>query len=66
MVKVFTCELVQHLMLDALSIFGGYGYMREYPIERLWRDAKMLNITEGTTEINLITVARELQIGRRS
>ena len=66
MVKVFTCELVQHLMLDALSIFGGYGYMREYPIERLWRDAKMLNITEGTTDINLLTVARELQIGRRS
>ena len=65
MVKVFTCELVQQVMLDALSVFGGYGYMREYPIERLWRDAKMLNITEGTTEINLLTVARELGIGRR-
>lgn len=62
MVKVFTTETLQQLMLDALSIHGGYGYMMEYPIQRLWRDAKMLNITEGTSEMNRLAIARALGI----
>lgn len=62
MLKVFATETLQQLMLDAVNLHGGYGYMREYAIERLWRDAKMLNITEGTTEINQLAVARALGI----
>lgn len=62
MVKVFATETLQQLMLDALSIHGGYGYMMEYPIQRLWRDAKMLNITEGTSEMSRLAIARALGI----
>lgn len=62
MVKVFSTETLQQLMLNALSIHGGYGYMMEYPIQRLWRDAKMLNITEGTTEMSRLAIARALEI----
>lgn len=62
MLKVFATETVQQLMLDAVNMHGGYGYMREYTIERLWRDAKMLNLTEGSTEINTLAVARALGI----
>jgi len=62
MLKVFATETVQQLMLDAVNLHGGYGYMREYAIERLWRDAKMLNITEGATAINYMAIARALGI----
>jgi alkylation response protein AidB-like acyl-CoA dehydrogenase len=62
MVKVWSTETLQQLMLDAVALHGGYGYMKEYPIERLWRDAKMLNITEGTSEMNYLAVARALGI----
>lgn len=62
MVKVFATETLQQLMLNALSIHGGYGYMVEYPIQRIWRDAKMLNVTEGTTEMSRLAIARELGI----
>ena len=62
MVKLWTTETLQQLMLDAVNLHGGYGYMREYPIERIWRDAKMLNITEGTTAMNYLAVARALGV----
>lgn len=62
MVKVWTTETLQQLMLDAVALHGGYGYMVEYPMERIWRDAKMLNITEGTSEMNYLAVARALGI----
>jgi len=62
MVKIFTTETLQQIMLKALAVHGGYGYMKEYPIERIWRDAKMLNITEGTTEMAYLAAARELKI----
>ena len=62
MVKVFATETLQQLMLNALAIHGGYGYMMEYPIQRIWRDAKMLNITEGTAEMSRLAIARELGI----
>ena len=66
MVKVFATETLQQLMLNALAIHGGYGYMMEYPIQRIWRDAKMLNITEGTAEMSRLAIARELGIGARA
>jgi alkylation response protein AidB-like acyl-CoA dehydrogenase len=45
---------------EAMQIHGGYGYITEFPVERYWRDARLMTITEGTTEIQLTIIAREL------
>ena len=45
---------------DAVQIFGGYGYMNEYPVEKLMRDAKLLQIYEGTSQIQRVVIARDL------
>jgi butyryl-CoA dehydrogenase/acyl-CoA dehydrogenase len=49
---------------DAVQVFGGYGYTREYPVERFMRDAKITQIYEGANQIQRIVVARELLGGR--
>ena len=48
---------------DATQIFGGYGFMNEYPVARYWRDAKILEIGEGTSEVQRMIIARELGVG---
>jgi len=60
MIKYYASRMVQHAVHDALQVFGGYGYMKEYPIERYYRDARMLEIGAGTTEIQKTVIAREL------
>jgi alkylation response protein AidB-like acyl-CoA dehydrogenase len=45
---------------EAIQVFGGYGYVKEYPVERLFRDAKVTEIYEGTSEIQRTVIAREL------
>ena len=60
MIKYYASRMVQHAVHDALQVFGGYGYMKEYPIERYYRDARMLEIGAGTTEIQKTIIAREL------
>ena len=45
---------------DAVQIFGGYGYMKEYPVEKLMRDAKLLQIYEGTSQIQRVVISRNL------
>jgi isovaleryl-CoA dehydrogenase len=59
----FASEASTRVALDAIQIFGGYGYMRDLPLERLARDAKLLEIGAGTSEIRRLIVAREL-LGR--
>ena len=49
---------------DATQIFGGYGYMNEYPVARFYRDAKVLEIGEGTSEVQRMIIARELGLPR--
>ena len=49
---------------DAVQIFGGYGYTREYPVEKLMRDAKLLQIYEGTSQIQRVVIARNLLGGK--
>jgi len=49
--------------VDAVQIFGGYGYMREYPVEKLMRDAKIIQIYEGTNQIQKLVIAGQL-LGR--
>ncbi|MEK6255331.1 MAG: acyl-CoA dehydrogenase family protein, partial [Gemmatimonadales bacterium] len=46
--------------IEAVQLHGGYGYSREYPVERMMRDAKILEIGEGTSEIQRMVIAREL------
>jgi alkylation response protein AidB-like acyl-CoA dehydrogenase len=60
MAKLFAGEMVMRVTSEAVQIFGGYGYMRDYPVERLMRDAKVITIYEGTSEIQRIVIAREL------
>jgi len=60
MAKLHATDMVMKVTSDAVQIFGGYGYMRDYPVERLMRDAKVTAIYEGTNEIQRIVLAREL------
>lgn len=60
MIKYYASRMVQHAAHDALQVLGGYGYMREYPVERYLRDARLLEIGAGTTEIQKLVIAREL------
>jgi alkylation response protein AidB-like acyl-CoA dehydrogenase len=60
MAKLHAGEMVMRVTSDAVQIFGGYGYMRDYPVERLMRDAKVITIYEGTSEIQRLIIAREL------
>ncbi len=58
--KVFAAEAAYRACHKAVQIFGGYGYMREYPVERHLRDIKVTSIYEGTSEIQRVVIAREL------
>jgi alkylation response protein AidB-like acyl-CoA dehydrogenase len=60
MAKLFASETAMWVATQAVQIFGGYGYIREYPVERLFRDAKVTEIYEGTSEIQRIVIARGL------
>ena len=58
--KLFASEIATKAALDAIQIHGGYGYMKEFPVERYLRDAKLLEIGEGTSEVNRLVIARHL------
>ena len=60
MAKLFASEVAQRVTWEAVQIHGGYGYITAFPVERFWRDARLMTITEGTTEIQLTIIAREL------
>jgi butyryl-CoA dehydrogenase len=58
--KLFASEIAMKATTDAIQIHGGYGYVREYHVERYWRDAKLCTIGEGTSEIQKLVICREL------
>jgi alkylation response protein AidB-like acyl-CoA dehydrogenase len=60
MAKLFATECAQEVVMEAMRIYGGYGYSVEYPIERLYRDTPLLVIGEGTNEIQRLVIARRL------
>jgi alkylation response protein AidB-like acyl-CoA dehydrogenase len=64
MAKLNASEAATWVTRQAVQIFGGYGYSREYPVEKLFRDAKVTEIYEGTSEIHRIIIARELYLER--
>ncbi len=60
MAKLYASEVAVRIGEEAVQIHGGYGYTKEYPAERFWRDAKLCTIGEGTSEIQRMVIAREL------
>ncbi|MBM3328227.1 MAG: acyl-CoA dehydrogenase [Calditrichaeota bacterium] len=58
--KLYASEVATKICEMAIQIHGGYGYCQEYPVERMWRDAKLCEIGEGTSEIQRLVIAREL------
>jgi alkylation response protein AidB-like acyl-CoA dehydrogenase len=56
MSKVFASDMAMEVTTDAVQIFGGYGYMREYPVEKMMRDAKITQIYEGTNQIQRVVI----------
>ena len=63
MAKLFASEVAMRVTYQAVQVFGGYGYSREYPVGRMWRDAKLATIGEGTSEIQRLIVARSFLKG---
>ncbi|MCE9594542.1 MAG: acyl-CoA dehydrogenase family protein [Planctomycetes bacterium] len=63
MAKLHASETAMKVTYDAIQIYGGYGYSREYPVERMWRDAKLCVIGEGTSEVQRIVIARNILRG---
>jgi alkylation response protein AidB-like acyl-CoA dehydrogenase len=70
MSKLFASDVAVQVTVDAVQVFGGYGYMRDYPIEKYMRDAKITQIYEGTNqiqrdEISKILVSEQIKKGGR-
>lgn len=62
MAKLFCSEHAMKTTIKALQMFGGYGYIKDYPIERMMRDAKITEIYEGTSEVQRMVIAGHLGI----
>ena len=60
MAKLFAREIAEKAANDAVQIFGGYGFIKDYPVEKFYRDVKLLTIGEGTSEIQRIVIAKDL------
>jgi len=60
MAKLFASEMCMKVTTEAIQILGGYGYIKEYDVERFFRDSKILEIGEGTSEVQRIVISREI------
>ncbi|MFQ5865755.1 MAG: acyl-CoA dehydrogenase [bacterium] len=60
MAKLFASEMAMRATKNAIQIFGGYGFCKDYPVERYWRDAKLTTIGEGTSEVQRLVISREI------
>nr|WP_252717835.1 acyl-CoA dehydrogenase family protein [Acinetobacter junii] len=60
MAKLFASEMSERVCSSALQVFGGYGYLKDFPIERIYRDARICQIYEGTSDIQRLVIARSL------
>jgi short-chain 2-methylacyl-CoA dehydrogenase len=58
--KLYSSTIAVDNARDATQVFGGYGFMNEYPVARHWRDSKILEIGEGTSEVQRLVIARHL------
>jgi len=64
MAKLFASETAMKVTTDAIQVHGGYGYIKEYEVERYFRDAKITQLYEGTSQIQKLVIAREVLGGR--
>ena len=62
--KRFAAYTAMKVSTDAVQVFGGYGYMKEFPVEKLMRDAKLFQIYEGTSQIQRLVIAKEIFLPR--
>jgi alkylation response protein AidB-like acyl-CoA dehydrogenase len=60
MAKYYSSEVAVKVANDAVQIFGGYGYTKDFPVEKYYRDAKLCTIGEGTSEIQKLVISREV------
>src|SRR5690606_39263619 len=60
MAKLFASEMAEKVCSDAIQIHGGYGYVSDFPVERIWRDVRVCQIYEGTSDIQRILIGRAL------
>jgi len=60
MCKIFASEVAERVASLAVNLYGGYGFVKDYPVEKLYRDAKIGQIYEGTSNLQLQTIARQL------
>jgi len=60
MAKFYSSEVAERVSSQAVDLFGGYGYVKEYPVEKYYRDSKIGKIYEGTTNMQLSTIAKLL------
>ncbi len=63
--KRFAADTAMEVTVDAVQVFGGYGFIKEYPVEKLMRDAKIMQLYEGTSQIQRLVIAREVLMPRR-
>jgi alkylation response protein AidB-like acyl-CoA dehydrogenase len=60
MAKLFCSDVAMQVTVEAIQVLGGYGYVKEYPVERMMRDAKITQIYEGANEIQRLVIARSM------
>ncbi|HDK36168.1 MAG TPA: acyl-CoA dehydrogenase, partial [Bacteroidetes bacterium] len=60
MAKLFASDTAMYVTTEAIQLYGGYGYMKDYPIEKYFRDAKITQIYEGTNEIQRLVIGRDI------
>ena len=60
MVKLFSSEMAEKVIHDAMQVLGGYGYLEDYPLARIYADARVCSVYEGTSDIQRLVIGREI------
>ena len=60
MAKLFASEMAERVCSDAIQIHGGYGYLQDFPVERIWRDVRVCKIYEGTSDVQKMIISRAI------
>jgi acyl-CoA dehydrogenase len=63
--KRFAADSAMEVTTDAVQVYGGYGFIKEYPVEKLMRDAKIMQLYEGTSQIQRLVIAKEVLLPRK-
>jgi alkylation response protein AidB-like acyl-CoA dehydrogenase len=66
MAKLFAADAAERVVREAMQVLGGYGYLRDYPLERIYRDVRVCSVYEGTSDILKTVICNELVLERRT